>query len=184
MSGGLAHSACEDNLHYWKMRIVDYLKRTRECCISNAVAWPAEDTKTAELLIDTTYSPTAASGAPLHEKALHPPWSLSPCVSRSLISYGNYLLFLSAPFHCCYLTHIPSLLKSHPSLVILNSQTPMPFYVCFFLYEDVHTKYSLLLCRWQSWNVLDPHKRQVWHSNPGFLTLQDCPHLFTDFTVL
>lgn len=133
MSGGLVHSACEDTLHYWKMRIVDYLKRTRKCCILNAVAWPAEDMKTGELLIETTYPLAAASGAPLHDGALHPPRSLSLCVSRSLISAGNHLLFLSAPFYCCCLTHIPSLLKSHPSLVILNSQTPMPFYVFFYM---------------------------------------------------
>lgn len=55
-----------------------------------------------------------------------------PVCIRSLISAGNYLLFLRAPFYCCCLTHIPSLLKSHPSLVILNSQTPMPFYVFFY----------------------------------------------------
>ena len=164
------------------MRIVDYLKRTRECCILNAVAWPAEDKKRTELLIETTYPPAAASGAPLHQGALHPLWSLSPCVSRSLISDGNYLL--SASFHCFYLTHILSLLKSHPSLVTLNSQTLMPFYVCVFLYEDVHSKYWLLLCRWQSWNVQNLCKWQIWHSHPDFLTIQYCPHLLTYFTVM
>lgn len=119
----------------------------------------------------------------LYMRSPVPLWSL--CVSRSLFSDGNYLLFLNVSFQPCYLSHIPRLFKSHPSFFVLNSQILMPFYVWFFfLYENVHTKYPLLLCRWPSWNVQDLRKWQIWHSNPDFLSLQYCPHLLTYFTVM
>lgn len=145
MSGGLAHSACEDNLQYWKMRIVDYFKRTRKCFILNAVAWPAE------LLIEITYPLAAASGAPLHEGTLH---LCDPCVCPGLWSLtaitSSFSMF---PFSLAtYLIfHVYS--KATPPCLFLILRSRCLFMCDFFLYENVHTKYPLLLCRWPSWNV-------------------------------
>lgn len=73
----------------------------------------------------------------LYMRSPVPLWSL--CVSRSLFSDGNYLLFLNVSFQPCYLSHIPRLFKSHPSFFVLNSQILMPFYVWFFFYMKMCT---------------------------------------------
>lgn len=153
--GGLAHSVCEDNLHYWKMRIMDYLKRTKTWCISNTVAWPAGDVQMAKMLMETTYPPAAASGAPLHEWALYPPCCLSLCVARpwSLTAFTcPFSLFLSL---LLLISHSKLHSKASPPRLFLVTR-PQCLFIrdFFFLYEDGHTKYTLLLCRWQSWNVL------------------------------